>query len=66
VQVLASFVNSYEDYSCFGEFSFFRRVEGFKIERRAAVKFSLKLNTFEMLKNVNGEECLSRTSVSIS
>jgi hypothetical protein len=48
---------------------FFRRVEGFKMERRAAIKFCAKLKktaieTFEKLKSAYGEECLSRTGVS--
>jgi hypothetical protein len=46
----------------------FRRVEGFKMEQRAAIKFCVKLKkttneTFEMLKSAYREECLSRTSV---
>jgi hypothetical protein len=68
VQVLICLVDAYEDYSCFGEVIFFCRIEGFKMEQRAAIKFSVKLKktaieTFEMLKSVYGEECLSRTSV---
>jgi hypothetical protein len=48
---------------------FFRRVEGFKIEQEAEIKFCVKLEktvtgTFEMLKGAYGAECLSRTSVS--
>jgi hypothetical protein len=47
---------------------FFRRVEGLKIGKRAAIKFCVKLQktsteTFEMLISEYGEECLSRTSV---
>jgi hypothetical protein len=47
---------------------FFYRVEGLKMERRAAIKYCVKLKktiteTFEMLKSAYGEECLSRTSV---
>jgi transposase len=46
----------------------FCRVEGFRLEQRAAIKFCVKLNktateTFEILKSAYGEECLSRTSV---
>jgi hypothetical protein len=37
-------VDAYEDYNCFGEVSFFRRVECFKMEQRAAMKFCIKLN----------------------
>jgi hypothetical protein len=55
-----------EDYNCFGEVRF-RRVEGFKMEQRAEIKFYVKLNktateTFEMLKSAYGEECLLRMS----
>jgi hypothetical protein len=40
---------------------FFRCVEGFKMEQRAAIKFCVKLKktateTFEMLKSAYGEE----------
>jgi hypothetical protein len=61
-------VDAYEDYSCFSEVSFYRRVEGFNMEQRAAIKFRVKLKktvteTFEMLKSTYGEECLSRTNV---
>jgi transposase len=47
----------------------FRRVEGFRIEQRAVIKFCVKLKktateTLEMLISAYGEECLSRTSVS--
>jgi hypothetical protein len=43
-------------------------IEDFRIEQRAAFKFCVKLKktateTFEMLKSVYCEECLSRTSV---
>jgi hypothetical protein len=43
-------------------------VEGFKMEQRAAIKFCVKLKktateTFEMLKNAYGEECLLRTNM---
>jgi hypothetical protein len=46
----------------------FRHVEGFEMEKRATIKFCVKLKkptteTFEMLKSTYGEECLSRTSV---
>jgi hypothetical protein len=46
----------------------FRRVEVFKMEQRAVITFCVKLKktateTFEMLKSVYSEECLSRTSV---
>jgi hypothetical protein len=62
-QVSSCLVDSYEDYSCFGGVSFFRRVEGFKIEQRAAIEFYVKLKitateTFEMVKSAYGEECL--------
>jgi hypothetical protein len=45
-----------------------RCVEGFEMEQRAAIKFCVKLKkaateTFEMLRSVYSEECLSRTSV---
>jgi hypothetical protein len=36
-------VDAYEDYSCFGEVSFLGRVEVFKMEQRAAIKFCAKL-----------------------
>jgi hypothetical protein len=57
-------VDAYEDYSCFDGVSFFH-VEGFKMERRAAIKFCVKLKktateTFEMWKSAYGEECLWR------
>jgi hypothetical protein len=60
-------MHTYEDYSCVGEGNFFR-VEVFKIEQRAAIKFCVKLKktaieTFEMLESAYGEECLLRTSV---
>jgi hypothetical protein len=47
---------------------FFRRVEGFKMEQKAATEFCVNLKktateTFEMLKSAYGEECVSRTSV---
>jgi hypothetical protein len=46
----------------------FRRVEGFKMEQGAAIKFCVKLKktateTFEILKSALGEKCLSSTSV---
>jgi hypothetical protein len=48
---------------------FFRRVEGFKVEQRASIKFCVNLKktateTFEMFKNTYDEESLSRTSAS--
>jgi hypothetical protein len=56
VHVSICWVDAYEDYNCFREVRFFRRVEGFEIEERAAIKFCVKLNktateTSEMLKN---------------
>jgi hypothetical protein len=68
VQVSDSLVNAYEDYNCFGEVSFFHRVDGFKMEQTAAIKFCVKLKktaieTFEVLKSMYGEECLSKISV---
>jgi hypothetical protein len=65
VQVSICVVDAYEDYSCFGEVSFFFCVEGFKTEERAAIKLCVKLKktateTFEMLKSPYGEECLPR------
>jgi hypothetical protein len=56
MQVSTCLVYAYEDYSCFGEVSFFRRVEGFKMERRAAIKFCVKwkktaTETSEMLRS---------------
>jgi hypothetical protein len=47
---------------------FFRRVEGFKMEHRATIKFCVKLKkttaeTFEILNSVYGGEFLLRTSV---
>jgi hypothetical protein len=67
VQVSTSLVNAYEDYSCFGEITFFV-VSKFSKWNRAAIKFYVKLKktateTFEMLKSPYSEECLARTSV---
>jgi hypothetical protein len=47
---------------------FSRRIEGFRMEQRAAIKFYVKLEktateTFEVLKSAYGEECFPRTSV---
>jgi hypothetical protein len=55
---------AYEDYNCSGDVSFFRHVEGLKMEQRAVIKFCVKLKktateTFEMLKSAHIEECLS-------
>jgi hypothetical protein len=51
VQVSTCLVNAYEDYSSLGEISFFfRRVEGFKMEQRAAISVKLKKTATEMLK----------------
>jgi hypothetical protein len=60
-------VDVYEDYSCFGEVSFFA-VSQVSKWNRAAIKFCVKLKetakeTFEMLKSTYVEEWLSRTSV---
>jgi hypothetical protein len=58
-------LDAYEDYNCFGEVSFFvsSKVPTWNKEQR--FKFCVKLKettaeTFEMLRNVYGEECLSR------
>jgi hypothetical protein len=64
------FFDAYEDYNCFGEVSFFRRVEGFKMERRAGIKFCEKLKktateTFEMLKSAYREECYIQIFIKI-
>jgi hypothetical protein len=53
-------VDAYEDYSCFGG-QFFRRVESFKMEQRAAIKFCVNskkaaTETFEMLKRAKDKE----------
>jgi transposase len=70
VQVSTCFVDECEDYTTvLVKLVFFGRVEGFKMEQRAATKFSVKLKKtgnemFVMLKSAYGEECLSRTSVS--
>jgi hypothetical protein len=39
VQVSSCLVDAYDDYNCFGEVSFIRRVEGFKMEPRTSIKF---------------------------
>jgi hypothetical protein len=61
-------VDAYEDCSCVGEVSFFVVLNVSKWEQRATIKFCVKLKktateTFAMLKNAYGEECLSRKSV---
>jgi hypothetical protein len=61
-------VDAYGDYNSFGEVSFFLSCRRFQKEKRAAIKFCVKLQktateTFEMMKSVYGEECLLRTSV---
>jgi hypothetical protein len=68
VKLSSCFINAY-DYNCFGEVCSSHRVEGFKMEQRAAMKFCVKLKktvieTFELLKSGYCEECLHRTSVS--
>jgi hypothetical protein len=50
-----SFVDAFENFYCFGEVSFFSHVEGLKMERRAVIKFCVKLKktateTFEIWK----------------
>jgi hypothetical protein len=70
MQVSTCLVDAYEDYNYFGEVSFFRLVDSFKMEQRRATKICVKLKKtvierFEMLKSVYGEEYLSRTSVFI-
>jgi hypothetical protein len=69
MQVSTCLVDTYEDYSCFGEVSFFDVSKGFEMEQRAAIKFHVKLEktateTFEMLKSAYGEVCVLKTSVS--
>jgi hypothetical protein len=54
-------VDAYNDYICFGEVAFHH----FKMEKRATIKFSIKLNktaaeTFEMFNGAYSEESLSR------
>jgi hypothetical protein len=65
MQASTCLVDAYEDYNCFGEVSFFVMSKVSEMERRAAIKFCVKLKktATEMLKSVYGEECLSRTSV---
>jgi NADH:ubiquinone oxidoreductase subunit C len=68
VQVSTCLVDSYGNYNCFGEDSFFYHSKSFKVEQRAAIKFCEKLkNTatemFQTLKSVYGEEYLSRTNM---
>jgi hypothetical protein len=63
LQVSTCLVDACEDYNCFDEVSFFRRVEGFKMKKKAAIKFCVKLTktaieTFEMLKSAYDKECL--------
>jgi hypothetical protein len=65
VQVSTCLVDAHEDYNCFGEVSFPCHVKGFKMEKRAAAKFYIKLKetateTFEMLESAYIEENLSR------
>jgi hypothetical protein len=68
MQVSTCLVDAYEDYNCFGEVCFFRRIEGFKIEQSSTCKFCVNLKKtstelLEMLKSAYGEECFPGTTV---
>jgi hypothetical protein len=60
MKVSTCLVDAYEDYNCFGEVSFFRPVEGFKMKQRAAINYCVELKktateTFEMCIHIRWE-----------